>query len=62
MFSSFDLGILGFRLGFCLEEVDREIRFLMDEEEMVPKKRVLSAAEASALAFCHMIFAEQENE
>lgn len=38
VFSASEFRMLGFEVGFCLEESDLGRNFLRDEDEMVPEK------------------------
>lgn len=59
VFSAFGLGILGFKIDFCLEEIDLGRRLLMEEDEILPKKPVSAL---SAFLLCLMVFAQQSNK
>lgn len=53
VFSESEFGILGFEVGLCLEESDLGRKFLREEEEMVPEKRV--SAVCALLLICFMV-------
>jgi len=56
VFSASEFRMLGFEVGFCLEESDLGRNFLRDGDEMVPEKRV------SALLLCLMVMVSQSKQ
>ena len=61
VFSASELGILGFWI-LCLEENDLGRRFLMEEEEMLPKKGASAAVSALLLRLMMVSLSKQKDQ